>query len=154
MVFTVTGPTTRGMYVSTEWSSQPMYRHNIFTPYMFDLCNRFVGVRKWRVLHGLSLDYRWGRSARCGYKYTATVVGRIGEQWGRQPSGWWGLKGGLSTRCVFCTIVMANREGWPSNSVKRASRWPNAIHVHAPITLERLIICRKTIVKVYILLIW
>ena len=154
MVFTITGPITRGTYVSAEWSSQPMYWHNIFTPYLFDLCSWFVGVRKWRVLGGLNLNYRWGRSARCGYKYTATVVGRAAEQRGRQPSGWWGLRAGLSTGCVFCTIIMANGVGWPSSSVRRASRWPGTIHVHAPITLERLIICTKTIVKVYILLIW
>ena len=144
----------QGVYVSAEWSSQPMYRHNIFTPYLFDLCSQFVGGRKRRVLRGLSLNYRWGRSARCGYKYTATVVGRAGEQWGRQPSRRWGLKGGLSTGCLLCTIVMANGVGKFSSSIRHASRWPGAIHVHAPITLERLIICRKTFVKVYIRLIW
>ena len=136
----------QGMYVSAEWSSQPMYRHNILTLYLFDLCSRFVKVRKWRVLGGLSLNYRWGRSARCGYKYTATIVGRVAEQWGRQLSGWWGSRAGLSTGCVFCTIIMANGVGWLRNSVKCASRWPNAIHVHASVALQRLIIYTKTVV--------
>ena len=110
----------QGMYVSAEWSSQPMYRHNILTLYLFDLCSRFVKVRKWRVLGGLSLNYRWGRSARCGYKYTATVVGRVAEQWGRQLSGWWGSRAGLSTGCVFCTIIWPT--GWDG--------WAIASNVH------------------------
>ena len=143
MLFIVTSPTTRGMYVSVEWSLQPMYRHYILTLYLFDLCSRFVRVRKWRVLGGLSLNYRWCRSARGGYKYTATVVGRVGKQWGRQPSGWWGPRAGLSTGCVFCTIIMANGVGWLGNNVRRASRWPNTIHVHAPVALQRLIIYKK-----------
>ena len=143
MVFIITSPITRGMYVSAEWSSQPMYRHNILTLYLFDLCNRFVGFRNWRVLGGLSLNYRWGQSTRCGYKYTTTVVGRAAEQWGRQPSGWWGLRAGLSTGCVFCTIIMASRVGWLGNSVRRASRWPDTIHVRES---PSLIICTKTIV--------
>ena len=146
MVFTVIGPTTRGMYVSVEWSSQPMYQHNILTLYLFDLCSRFVKVRKWRVLGGLSLNYRWDRSARCGYKYTTTVVGRAAEQWGRQLSGWWGLRARLSTGCVFCTIIMASGVGWLGSSIRRASRWPGAIHVHALIAFQRLIICTKTVV--------
>ena len=110
MVFTVTSPTTRGMYVSAKWSSQPMYRHNIFTLYLFDLCSRFVGVRKRRVLGGLSLNYMWGWSARCGYKYTATVVGRAGEQWGRQPSGWWGLR--LAWALDVCSALSSWPTGW------------------------------------------
>ena len=146
MLFTVTSPTTRGMYVSAEWSSQPMYRHYILTLYLFDLCNWFVRVSKWKVLGGLSLNYRWGRSARCGYKYTATVVGRVGKQWGRQPSGWWGPRASLGTGCVFCTIVMARGVGWLGSSVRRASQWLGTIHVHAPVALQCLIICRKTVV--------
>ena len=145
MVFTVTGPITRGMYVSAEWSSQPMYRHNILTLYLFDLCSRFIKVRKWRVLGGLSLNYRWDRSARCGYKYTATIMGRAAEQWGRQLSRWWGPRASLSTGCVFYTIIMASGVGWLGSSIRRASRWPGTIHVHAPIALQRLIICTKTV---------
>ena len=146
MVFTITDPTTKGMYVSVEWSSQPMYQLNILTLYLFDLCSQFIGVRKWRVLGGLSLNYRWGRSTRCGYKYTATVMGKAAEQWGRQPSGWCRPRAGLSIGCVVCTIAMASRVGWLGNSVRRASWWLDAIHVHAPITLQRLIIYTKTIV--------
>ena len=146
MVFTVTGPTTRGMYVSAEWSSQPMYRLNILTLYLFNLCSWFIGVRKWRVLGGLGLNYRWGRSTRCEYKYTTTIVGRAAEQWGRQPSGRWGPRSDLSTRCVFCTIVMASRVGWLGSSIRCASRWPGTIHVHAPVALQCLIICTKTVV--------
>ena len=51
--------------------------------------------------------------ARCGCKYTATVVGRAAKQWGRQPSGWWGLRASLSMGRVFYTIVMTNEVGWP-----------------------------------------
>ena len=150
MLFTVIGPTTREMYVSAEWSSQPMYRHYILTLYLFYLCSQFVRVRKWRVLGGLSLNYRWGRSARCGYKYTTIVVGRVDKQWGRQPSGWWGPRASFGTGCVFCTIVMARRVGWLGSSVRRASRWPDTIHLHAPVALQRLIICRKRVVFIKI----
>ena len=99
-----------------------MYRHYILTLYLFDLCNWFVRVSKGKVLGGLSLNYRWGQSAKCGYKYTAIIVGRVGKQWGRQPSGWWGPRASLGTGCVFCTILMARGVRWLGSSVRRASR--------------------------------
>ena len=62
-------------------------------------------------------------------------MGRATKQWGRQPSGWWGLRAILGTGCVFYTIVMASGVGWLGSNVRRASRWPDAIHVHVPITI-------------------
>lgn len=123
-----------------------MYWLNIFTLYLFDLCSWFIGVRKWRVLDGLNLNYKWGLSAKSRYRYTATVMGRVAEQWGRQPSGWWGLRASLSMGCVFYTIVMANGVGWPSSNIRHASRWHGAIHVHVPIAIQWLSIYTKTII--------
>ena len=41
---------------------------------------------------------------------------------------------------------MASGVGWLGSSVRRASWWPGAIHVHALVALQRLIICTKTVV--------
>ena len=73
-------------------------------------------------------------------------MGRAAKQWGRQLSGWWGLRASLGTGCVFCTIVMASEVGWLGSSVRCASWWPDAIHVHALVALQRLIIYTKTVV--------